>query len=256
MDLMKKRGGLGRIWKLVSVLNVWQSGDVGHRLMQSALGLFPPNLVLLGSPWFVCRWWKLRLERVSQRWELHKATAQLWPHRLLHPTQIVSSGINYNAELVVWNQISVILQLRQNDCSCCCFFSELQTTPCQPAATWTWRTGSPTWSRSCSSRRTKSSCWNQLWPTPCVAWATARSTPRGRTREVLVGGLWLPRLQPSRPKVTQVERCWRWRLPLQAADEPSVFLWRWICSTVPGFQIITDMLQRVIDLLTDLTAII
>lgn len=82
--------------------------------------------------------------------------------------------------------------------------SPLQMTPCQPAVTWTWRTGSPTWSRSCSFRKMRSSCWNQLWLMPCVDWATARSRPRGCTQEVLAGGLWLLRLQPSRPKVTEM----------------------------------------------------
>lgn len=34
----------------------------------------------------------------------------------------------------------------------------VQMTRCQPAVTWTWRTGCPTWSRGCSCRRTRSSC--------------------------------------------------------------------------------------------------
>lgn len=104
----------------------------------------------------------------------------------------------------------------------CVTLSELQMTLCQPAVTWTWRTGSPTWSRSCSFRRMKSSCWNRLWLTPSVDWAPARSRPRGCIQEVLGGGLWPLRLQPNLPKVSE------WRdargEALHAADEPAVFL--------------------------------
>ncbi len=78
-------------------------------------------------------------------------------------------------------------------------------TRCRPAVTWTWRTGFPTWSRGCSCRRMRSSCWNQLWPTPCAGWATARSRARGCKQEVLLGGdLWPPQLQHRPPKVRQV----------------------------------------------------
>lgn len=113
----------------------------------------------------------------------------------------------------------------------------LQMTQCQPAVIWTWRTGSPTWSRSCSFRRMKSSFWNQLWLMPCVDWATARSTPRACTQEVLGGGLWLRQLQPSRPKVTEVRDA---RGEAPHAAESSVFLQSWICSIVAIFQITTD----------------
>lgn len=86
------------------------------------------------------------------------------------------------------------------------FAVPFQMTRCQPAATWTWRTGSPTWSRSCSCRRTKSSCSSRLWPTPCAAWAAAKSNPWACSREAprrLGGGLRPPQLRLRPPKVSQ-----------------------------------------------------
>lgn len=84
--------------------------------------------------------------------------------------------------------------------------SPLQMTRCQPAATWTWRTASPTWSRSCSCRRTRSSCSSRLWPTPCADWAAARSKPTACSREARRrpgGGPRPPRLQLRPPKVSR-----------------------------------------------------
>lgn len=123
--------------------------------------------------------------------------------------------------------------------------SPLQMTPCQPAVTWTWRTGSPTWSRSCSFRKMRSSCWNQLWLMPCVGWATARSRPRGCTQEGLGGGLWPPRLQPSRPKVTETPAA-RPCTPLMSH--------RYFCRAESVSQL--DPGSRIIDLSTAATVII
>lgn len=62
-----------------------------------------------------------------------------------------------------------------------------QMTARLPPAVWRWPTGSPPWSRGSRCRRTRSSCWSQLWLTLCVGstylrssrpWAHAEAPPK------------------------------------------------------------------------------